>query len=87
MYTGPRFLGSLTINYSDGAFWSDVLTAPYNGFTDAYTLVNGSFGVKWAGGKTTTTVKVNNLLNETVQYHVFGDLFRRSVTAELRFDF
>jgi hypothetical protein len=87
MYTGRRFLGSLTVNYSDGAFWSDVLTAPYNGFTDAYTLVNGSFGVKWAGGKTTTTVKVNNLLNETVQYHVFGDLFRRSVTGELRFDF
>jgi iron complex outermembrane receptor protein len=87
MYTGPRFLGALTINYSDGAFWSDVLTGPYHGFTDAYTLVNGSFGVKWAGGKTTTTVKVNNLLNETVQYHVFGDLFRRSVTGELRFDF
>jgi iron complex outermembrane receptor protein len=87
MYTGRRFLGSLTINYSDGAFWSDVLTAPYHGFTDAYTLVNGSFGVKWAGGKTTTTVKVNNLLNETIQYHVFGDLFRRSVTGELRFDF
>jgi outer membrane receptor protein involved in Fe transport len=87
MYAGPRFIGSLIINYSDGAFWSDVLTAPYNGFTDAYTLVNGSFGVKWAGGKTTTTVKVNNLLNETVQYHVFGDLFRRSVTAALRFDF
>jgi outer membrane receptor for ferrienterochelin and colicins len=87
MYTGRRFLGSLTINYSDGAFWSDVLTAPFNGFTDAYTLVNGSVGVKWAGGRTTTTVKVNNLFNETVQYHVFGDLFRRSVTGELRFDF
>jgi iron complex outermembrane receptor protein len=87
MYTRQRFLGSLSINYSDGAFWSDVLTAPFHGFTDAYTLVNGSFGVKWAGGKTTTTVKVNNLMNETVQYHVFGDLFRRSVTAELRFDF
>jgi outer membrane receptor for ferrienterochelin and colicins len=87
IYSGQRFLGSLTINYSDGAFWSDVLTAPYHGFSDAYTLVNGSFGVKWAGGKTTTTVKVNNLFNETVQYHVFGDLFRRSVTGELRFDF
>ena len=39
------------MNYSDKAFWSDVLTSPYHGFTDAYTMVNGSFGVKWQGGK------------------------------------
>jgi hypothetical protein len=35
----------------------------------------------------TTTVKVNNLFNETVQQHIFGDLLRRSVTGEVRFDF
>jgi outer membrane receptor for ferrienterochelin and colicins len=86
-YNGGRFLGSLSVNYSDGAFWSDVLTSAYHGFTDAYTLVNGSFGVRWASGKVTTTIKVNNLLNETVQQHVFGDLMRRSVMGEVRLDF
>ena len=34
-----RLLGSATVNYSDEAFWSDVLTSQYHGFTDAYTLV------------------------------------------------
>ena len=34
-----------------------------------------------------TTLKVNNLLNETVQQHVFGDLIRRSITGEVRVDF
>jgi outer membrane receptor protein involved in Fe transport len=86
-YNGRRFLGSLNVNYSDGALWSDVLTPTYHGFTDAYTLVNGSFGVKWPGLKLTTTLKANNLLNETVQQHVFGDLLRRSVSGEVRFDF
>src|SRR6185503_11684663 len=31
-----RFLGSATVNYSDKAFWTDVLSSPYHGFTDAY---------------------------------------------------
>ena len=83
-YDGTRTLGSVSVNYSDKAFWSDVLTSPYHGFTDAYTLVNGSFGVKWAGGKLTTMVKVNNLLNQDVQQHVFGDIIKKSVLGELR---
>ena len=86
-YNGGRYLGALNVNYSDGAFWSDVLTPAYHGFTSAYTLVNASFGVKWAEGRTTTIIKVNNLLNRTVQQHVFGDLLRRSVTGEVRFAF
>ena len=86
-YNGPRFLGSLSVNYTDGAFWSDVLTPVFHGFTESFTLTNGSFGVKWLGGRTTTLIKINNLFNETVQQHVFGDLFRRSVVGEVRFDF
>jgi len=86
-YSDRRWLGSLTINYTDKAFWSDVLTSQYYGFTKAYTLVNGSAGVKWNNTRITTSVKVNNLLNRTVQQHIFGDLMRRSVVGEVRFDF
>jgi outer membrane receptor protein involved in Fe transport len=85
-YNGPRFLGSFAVNYTDRAFWTDVLTSPYHGFTPAYTLVNGSFGVKWMGGRMTTSIKSNNILNRTVQQHVFGDLMRRSVIGEVRLD-
>jgi outer membrane receptor protein involved in Fe transport len=80
-----RFLGSASVNYSDKAFWSDVLSSPYHGFTDAYTMLNGSFGVKWSGGKITTLVKGTNLTNEDIQQHVFGDIIKRSVVAEVRF--
>lgn len=86
-YNDRRFLGSVVVNYTDKGFWSDVLTSAYHGFTDSFTLVNGSFGVKWNGGKVTTTVKSNNMLNKTVQQHVFGDLLRRSVIGEVRLDF
>jgi iron complex outermembrane receptor protein len=79
-----RFIANGSVNYTDKAFWSDVLTSPYHGFTDAYTLVNGTFGVKWMEGKVTTSVKGNNLLNDDVQQHVFGDILKRSVIGEIR---
>jgi outer membrane receptor protein involved in Fe transport len=86
-YNGPRFLGGLTGHYTDKAFWSDVLTGAFDGFTDSFTMVNGSFGVRWNDGRVTTSIKTTNLFNETIQQHIFGDLLRRSVTAEVRFDF
>ena len=83
-YNGPRYLASLTVNYTDKAFWSDVLTSPYAGYTDAYVLTNGAFGVKWHNGRITTSVKSTNIFNRTIQQHVFGDLLRRSVVGEVR---
>ena len=73
------------MNAATDAFWSDVLTAGYHGYTDGYATVNGSVGVKWQGGVITTTVKVNNLFNQTVQQHIFGDLLRRTVLGEIKF--
>jgi hypothetical protein len=83
-FNGARLLGSGSVDYTDRAFWSDVLSVSYCGFTDPYTLVNGSFGVEWAGGRVTTLVKVNNLLNRAIQQHVFGDIIKRSVVADVR---
>jgi len=82
-----RLLASGTVNYTDKAFWADVLSSPFHGFTDAYTLVNGSFGVKFPATKMTALVKVNNILNKEIQQHVFGDIVKRSVVGELRFEY
>ena len=84
-WSGSRLLGAASVNAATDAFWSDVLTAGFHGYTDAYATVNGSFGVKWQGGAITTTVKVNNIFNQTVQQHIFGDLLRRSVLGEIKF--
>ncbi|HSE42046.1 MAG TPA: TonB-dependent receptor [Acidobacteriota bacterium] len=86
-YNDPRFLGSVSLNYADSAFWTDVLDARFWGETDAYTMVNGSFGVKWLEGRLTTTLKVTNIFNEEIQQHIFGDVLKRNITGEVRIDF
>jgi len=83
-YDGPKYIGAATVNYSGTAFWSDVLTSPYAGYTDAYTLVNASAGLKLKGNKFTGLVKVTNLLNQDIQQHVFGDILKRAVSFEIR---
>lgn len=79
-----RFLGNLSVHYSDKAFWSDVLTSPFHGFTDSYTMVNGGVGARWMKGKLTTSVKVTNLFNQDIQQHVFGDILKRMVVFEVK---
>ena len=76
------------MNYADDAFWVDVLDRSTHGPTDAYTMVNASLGVKWdSQGRIITTVKGTNLLNETIQQHIFGDIIKRSLMGELRVRF
>ena len=82
---GSRFLGNASVSRATAAFWSDVLTPEYHGYSDGYTMVNGSFGVKWSGGAITTLIKVTNLFNQSIQQHIFGDILRRTVTGEVRF--
>jgi outer membrane receptor protein involved in Fe transport len=79
-----HWLGNLSVNYSDKAFWSDVLTSSYHGYTDAYTMVNGAVGARWMKGKLTTSVKVTNLFNSDIQQHVFGDILKRMIVFEVR---
>jgi hypothetical protein len=86
-YSAGRFLGNASVSYVDDAFFQDVLTADYHGPTEAYTQVNGAFGVRWMDGKVTSSIKVINLTNEDVQSHVFGDVIKRQVLGELRFQF
>jgi outer membrane receptor protein involved in Fe transport len=83
-----HILGNLSVSYSDSAFWQDVLDDRYHGTTEAYTLVNGGFGVKWGSrDRIVTSVKVTNLANQEIQQHVFGDITKRQVVGELRVQF
>jgi outer membrane receptor for ferrienterochelin and colicin len=83
-----RFIGNFSVSYSDDAFWQDVLDDRYHGTTEAYTLVNGSIGVKWGPkDRVITTLKATNLANQNVQQHVFGDITKRQIVGELRVQF
>lgn len=82
-----RVFGNVAVSYTDEAFWQDVLDARFAGTTDAYTLINGGFGVRWFGDRLTTSVKVTNLANEEIMQHIFGDVTKRQVVGELRVTF
>ena len=74
-------------NFTDEAYWQDVLDVRYAGFTDSFTLVNAAFGVRWLNNRFTTSIKVTNLGNQEVQQHVFGDIMKRQVVGEVRVGF
>jgi iron complex outermembrane receptor protein len=79
-----RLLGGVTLNYMSKAFWADVLGPPYWGPTPAHTLLGASVGVRFAGTRLTLMLKGTNLLDEDVQYHVFGDIAKRSVVLQAK---
>ena len=79
-----RFLGGVTLNYMSEAFWADVLRPSYWGPTPDHTLLGASVGVRLAGTRLTLLLKGANLLDEDVQYHVFGDIVKRSVLLQAK---
>jgi outer membrane receptor protein involved in Fe transport len=87
IYNGPTYLGNLTVNYSDEAFFAQGLQPFYYGYSDPYTLVSLGFGRRWKDGWLTTSLKVLNLLDDPVKQHVFGDILRRTVMLEALFRF
>jgi outer membrane receptor protein involved in Fe transport len=82
-----RFLGNLSVHYTDEAYWQDVLDARFAGRTQPFTMTNGTFGVRWFDGRVVTSVKTINLGNDDVQQHIFGDIVKRQVLGEVRFQF
>jgi outer membrane receptor protein involved in Fe transport len=86
-FTHGRYFGNVVVNYTDDAYWQDVLDVRFHGPTEAYTLVNAGFGIRWEEEKLTTAIKVTNLTNAEIQQHVFGDVIKRLIVGELRFRF
>jgi len=91
-YNGPRLIGNLAVNYQSKAYWQDVLDARYAGYTDAFTQVNTTFGVKLGtvtkdNSQYIVQLKIVNLFDQEIQQHLFGDIFRRQVSGELRVSF
>ena len=81
---GERWFGQVAVNHQGEGLWVDVLTSPFHGFTEGFTMLNASVGAHFGDGRFTAQLKGHNLTNETVQQHVFGDILKRSITAELR---
>lgn len=82
-----NWFGNVSVNYTDEAYWQDVLDARFAGTTDAFTLVNGAIGYRWLNERIVTSLKLTNIGNQEIQQHIFGDILRRQVVGEVRFGF
>lgn len=86
-----RVFGSASAQYVGRTFWNDVLPQlGFDGYTDAYTLVGATVGVRWRvgeGRELSTALKGTNLLNREIRQHLFGDIQNIGVTAEARLSF
>ncbi|MGH9465496.1 MAG: TonB-dependent receptor plug domain-containing protein [Thermoanaerobaculia bacterium] len=85
-YSGELFFANGNLNYQDEAFWTDVLDSRFHGPTEEFTQLNLAFGVH-VGDHATLQVNGQNVTDEDVQQHVFGDILSRKVTGQLTLDF
>ncbi|MEM9558222.1 MAG: TonB-dependent receptor [Acidobacteriota bacterium] len=86
-YDGPKYYADLSVNYVDEARWTDVLDSRFWGTTDDYTILNLSVGIRLANDKVTLALIGNNITDEDVQQHIFGDIISRKITGQVRFEF
>jgi iron complex outermembrane receptor protein len=86
-YDGDRLFANGNVNWVDEAFWTDVLDERFWGPTDSYTQVNLGFGVRLNGDQTTISVTAQNIFDEEVLQHIFGDIISRKVSGQLLFRF
>jgi iron complex outermembrane receptor protein len=80
-----RYNGSFGLASSTSAYYQDVLDLRFSGTTDAYMLVNCSFGARFGrDNRFQPMIRVTNLANIDVQQHIFGDVLKRTIVGELR---
>ncbi|MEM8931063.1 MAG: TonB-dependent receptor [Acidobacteriota bacterium] len=85
-WNGDKWFADSTVNYVDEARWTDVLDSRFWGTTDDYTVVNLSIGVR-LNDTVTLSVLGNNIFDEDVQQHIFGDIISRKIVGQVRFEF
>lgn len=86
-FNGETFFANSNVNYQDEAFWTDVLDSRFHGPTDAFTQVNLTLGVRLMGDQLQLSVIGNNIFDEEIQQHVFGDLISRKIIGQILWNF
>ncbi|QQR72903.1 MAG: TonB-dependent receptor [Holophagales bacterium] len=84
-WDGGTFFVNANANYQSEAYWADVLSI--QGTTDAFTMVNATIGLRLFDGRATLSIIGQNIFDEKLQQHLFGDIISRKVTGQLQFRF
>jgi iron complex outermembrane receptor protein len=82
--SGKRFW-TVGVNYQDEAYWADVLFA--RAATPSFTQVNASLGWRFASDRVTFKLVAQNVFDEYVQQHIFGDILERKVAGQVSIEF
>jgi iron complex outermembrane receptor protein len=79
------FFWNANVNYQDEAYWADVLFA--RAPTDAFTQVNASVGWRFRNDSLTLKLIGQNIFDEKLQQHIFGDIIDRRLDAQVSISF
>jgi iron complex outermembrane receptor protein len=83
-YVTNHWTAAGDVQFTDRAFWADVLTPEFWGYTDSFFTVNARAIYRPRGPSWEFWLSGTNLLDRPVQSHVFGDIVRRKLTAGMR---
>ena len=79
----PRYFANAGATYQDVAFWTDANDPTFWGPTASFVAVNVGAGLRLFSRSVTLSVNGNNIFDERVQQHLFGDIIGRKVWAQL----
>lgn len=72
-----------SLNYTDEAYWTDVLDSRFWGTSAAYTTVDASLGLMLLDGTAEVSIRATNLFDTDALQHIFGDIIGRRIVAEI----
>ena len=80
-YARDAWTASSDVTYTDRAFWADVLTEPFWGYTDSLVNVDALARYQLPAKAWRVWVSATDLLNRRIKSHVYGDTITRRVMA------
>jgi outer membrane receptor protein involved in Fe transport len=85
-YLADQWTASGQLQYTDRAFWADVFTQEFWGYTDSYVNVNARLSYRPPNTPWEVWLTATNLFDERIKSHVYGDTIGRKVTAGIRWE-
>lgn len=73
-----------SVHYTARAFWADVFSEPFWGYTSRYHSIDGRVSYQLPLRSWEAWVSATNLSNEAIKTHVYGDTIGRTMLAGLR---
>ena len=85
-YVDDRWSAAGDVRFTDRAFWADVLTEPFWGYTDGFLAANARLAYRLRRQPLELWLSGTNLFDREIKSHVYGDTIRRKITAGVRWE-